>query len=280
MKDLPLRTAVAVVLLTLLGLVIWLGGIFQAVVLGIFAVFAVFEMNGVFNTRGLKPFIIPHIILGGGMFLMTFLLGAYAETAGLRVLCLAAAFFAAFFLIALERAINAKRTNDDLIAELVLLIYPLALFSFFGLIGFGNSDHSRLAIICIFAGVTMADNTAYMVGSLIGKHKLCPTISPKKSVEGAVAGLVGGALGGVICFFFQRLWGFELSLLNCILICFVGGAIGQIGDLFASTFKRWANVKDFGSIFPGHGGIIDRLDSAFFAAPFVYFMFRLLGLIG
>jgi len=277
MKDLPLRTAVAAVLLVLLGLVIWLGGGFQAIVLGVFAVLAVFEMNGVFKANGYKPFIIPHILLGGGMFPLMYFAARSNKLS--PAFWLFAAFFAAFILIALERAMNSKRTNDDLISSLVILFYPLALISFLGLIGFGHLDHSRLAIICIFAGVAMADNTAYMVGSLIGKHKLCPAISPKKSVEGAIAGLVGGALGGIICFFLQKLWGFELSIWYCILICFVGGALGQIGDLFASTFKRWANIKDFGSIFPGHGGIIDRLDSAMFAAPFVYFMFRLLGLI-
>ena len=278
MKDLPLRTAVAVVLLTLLGLVIWLGGIFQAIVLGTFAVLAVIEMNGVFKANGYKPFIVPHIMLGGGMFLLMYFAGK-AETAGSAALWLFAAFFAAFFSVALERALNVKRTNEDLIAELVILVYPLALIAFLGLIGFGRSDYSRLAIISIFAGVAMADNTAYMVGSMLGKHKLCPAVSPKKSVEGAIAGLIGGALGGVICYFAQKLWGFELSLWRCIFICFVGGTLGQIGDLFASTFKRWAKIKDFGSIFPGHGGIIDRLDSALFAAPFVYIVFRLFGLI-
>jgi phosphatidate cytidylyltransferase len=277
MKDLPLRTAVAAVLLVLLGLVIWLGGVFQAIVLGAFCVIAVLEMNGVFKARGCKPFIIPHILLGGGMFLLMYFASRPNKMSS--AFCLFAAFFAAFILIALERAMNAKRTNDDLVASLVILIYPLALISFLGLIGFGRHDHSRLAIVCIFAGVAMADNTAYMVGSLIGKHKLCPAISPKKSVEGAIAGLVGGALGGIICFVLQKIWGFELSIWYCVLICFVGGALGQIGDLFASTFKRWAEIKDFGNIFPGHGGIIDRLDSAMFAAPFVYFVFRLLGLI-
>lgn len=278
MKDLPLRTAVAAVLLILLGLVIWLGGVFQAIVLGAFSVLAVFEMNGVFKSNGYKPFIIPHIILGGGMFLLMYL----ASSAGghSQPLWLFAAFFAAFLMLAFERAANGSRANDDLAVSLVMLLYPLALLSFLGLVGFDRCDHSRIAIICVFAGVAMADNTAYMVGSLIGKHKLCPAISPKKSVEGAVAGLLGGALGGIISFFIQKLWGFDISIWTHILICFFCGALGQIGDLFASTFKRWANIKDFGSIFPGHGGIIDRLDSAMFAAPFVYIVFRLLGLIG
>ncbi|MBR3298253.1 MAG: phosphatidate cytidylyltransferase [Clostridia bacterium] len=234
MKDLPLRAAVAVVLLSLLGLVLWLGGVFQAVILGVFTVLAVFEMNAVFKAKGLKPFIIPHIVFGGGMFLLAYFCPQFFR--GSAALAVITALFAALFAIAFERAVNPKRSNDDLTAALAMLVFPVALFAFFALVGFAKDDHSRIAIICVFAGVAMADNTAYMVGSLIGKHKLCPAISPKKSVEGAIAGLIGGALGGVISFLLQKLWGFNVSILTHILVCFFAGAIGQIGDLFASTF--------------------------------------------
>lgn len=94
----------------------------------------------------------------------------------------------------------------------------------------------------------MADNTAYMVGSLFGKHKLCPYISPNKTVEGAVSGVVGGALGGVIVYFAQKLWGLDVSLVTLIAVCFIAGIVGQFGDLLASTFKRWAGVKDYSNL--------------------------------
>lgn len=113
------------------------------------------------------------------------------------------------------------------------------------------------------------DNTAYMVGSLFGKHKLCPYISPNKTVEGAVSGVVGGALGGVVVYFAQKLWGLDVSLVTLIAVCFIAGIVGQFGDLLASTFKRWAGVKDYSNLFPGHGGVMDRLDSAMVAAPIV-----------
>ncbi len=278
MKDLPLRTVVAVALLALLGLVLWRGGLLQAIVLGVFSVIAVLEMQNVFKRVDMRPFILPQLALGGGMFLLMYFVSGSDKPQN-TALFLTAAFFAAFFLLALERALNKKRTNHDLAAGIVTLVYPLALFAFFGLVGFGRSDSSRIALVMVFAGVAMADNTAYLVGSMLGKHRLCPAISPKKSVEGAVAGLIGGALGGVISYFMQKLWGLDIPILTHILICFTGGMIGQIGDLFASTFKRWAEIKDFGSIFPGHGGILDRLDSALFAVPFVYIAFRLLSLI-
>lgn len=273
MKDLPLRTLVAVGLLGLLALVAIFGGWIQAIVLGFFSAIAVFEMRGVFRAKGIEPFIIPPVILGAAMFVILFKLGS---------IWLFAAFTLAFLAIAIERILNKKRTNEDAVASIAILAYPLAPLCFFGLIGFNMNGFARLALLTVFASVIMSDNTAYMVGSLIGKRKLCPVISPNKTVEGGVAGLIGGALGGVIIYFVQPLLNCQsvIPLWILIVICFTAGLVGQFGDLFASTFKRWAGIKDFGKIFPGHGGIIDRLDSALFAAPIVYFALRLLVLLG
>ncbi|MBQ7060684.1 MAG: phosphatidate cytidylyltransferase [Clostridia bacterium] len=273
MKDLPLRTGVAVLLLGLLALVLIFGGWIQCAVLGLFSALAVFEMRGVFRAKGIEPFVIPQTVLGAVMFAVLYKLGTT---------WLFCAFTLAFLAIAIERIINKKRTNEDLVAAILILAYPIAPLSFFGLIGFDMQGLTRLALLTIFVSVIMSDNTAYMVGSLFGKHKLSPVISPNKTVEGGVAGLIGGAVGGVIVYFAQFLWmkGNTVSLPALIVICFTAGLIGQFGDLFASTFKRWAGIKDFGKIFPGHGGIIDRLDSALFAAPVIYFAFILLVCLG
>lgn len=273
MKDLPLRTGVAVLLLGLLALVLIFGGWIQCAVLGLFAALAVFEMRGVFRAKGMEPFVIPQTVLGAVMFAVLYKLGTT---------WLFCAFTLAFLAIAIERIINKKRTNEDLVAAILILAYPIAPLSFFGFIGFDMQGLTRLALLTIFVSVIMSDNTAYMVGSLFGKHKLSPVISPNKTVEGGVAGLIGGAVGGVIVYFMQFLWmkGNTVSLPALIVICFTAGLIGQFGDLFASTFKRWAGIKDFGKIFPGHGGIIDRLDSALFAAPVIYFAFILLVCLG
>ena len=257
MKDLPVRTLIAVLLIGLLCLVAWFGGWVQAAVLGLFTVAAVYEMFTIFVKRGIRPAVLPQILLGGSMFAVMYKFGARF------ILPLAAA---AFVAIMVERILNARRTNEDLIASLALLVYPVSLLACFGLVGFGRNDISRAAFLCIFAGPCMADNTAYMVGSLFGKHKLCPYISPNKTVEGAVSGVVGGALGGGIVYFAQKLWGLDVSLVTLIAVCFIAGIVGQFGDLLASTFKRWAGVKDYSNLFPGHGGVMDRLDSAMVAA--------------
>jgi CDP-diglyceride synthetase len=267
MKDLPLRTLVAFALLTLLGLVIWLGGWVEAAVLGLFSAVAVYEMQGLFNEKDIHPFVIPLLILGAGMFAVLYALGR---------LWFAGLFFLAFLAIAFERIFNKNRTNSDVAASLTILVYPLALFACFGLIGFGREDYSRLALLCIIVSVCLSDTFAYFVGSMLGRHKLCPAISPKKSVEGAVGGLIGGALGGVIVYFAQKLWSFPPASLPLLIgVCFLAGLVGQFGDLFSSTFKRWAGIKDFGKIFPGHGGIMDRVDSALFAAPVVFFAMQI-----
>ena len=271
MKDLPIRILVAAALLGLLALVLFFGGWVQAAVLGLFCCLSVFEMRSVFRAKELDPFVIPQAVLGAALFILMYLLGNG---------WVLAAFMLAFLAVAIERIFNKKRTNDDVLASLVILLYPILPFAFLGLVGFetGAASLSRLALLCIFAGVCMADNGAYLVGSLMGKHKLCPVISPNKTVEGAIGGLVGGALGGVIAYFAQFIWTGSriIPMPAVIVICFLAGLVGQFGDLFASTFKRWAGIKDFSHIFPGHGGIIDRLDSALFAAPLVYFAIRLI----
>ena len=108
---------------------------------------------------------------------------------------------------------------------------------------------------------------AYFVGSTLGRHKLCPQISPKKTVEGAVGGIVSSLIVTVIltlCFgFASRL---RVTLLLTVPFCI----LGMVGDLFASAIKRGAGIKDYGKLIPGHGGIMDRFDSTLFVFPIMY----------
>lgn len=266
MQDLPLRTAVAVVLIAILLCVIWFGGWIEAIVLGLFTAVAIYEMRNIFRKKGLSPFVLPLTVMGLSMFIILYKFGLL-YTFALAVL--------AFLAVVIERIMNHKRTNDDLVASLMLFVYPIIGLTSLALCGFEKDSLSRVALFCCFAGPIMADNAAYLVGSLIGKHKLCPSISPHKTIEGALAGLIGGALGGVLAYFVQKLWGFDVEMWKLILVCFIGGGIGQFGDLLSSTFKRWAGVKDFGTIFPGHGGVMDRIDSELTAAPLVFLFFSM-----
>ena len=114
------------------------------------------------------------------------------------------------------------------------------------------------------------DTCAYCVGMLIGKHKMAPVLSPKKSVEGGIGGVAGAALLGVI---YAAATGGPMA--EYALICAVGSLISMVGDLAASAIKRNQGIKDYGKLIPGHGGILDRFDSVIFTAPAIYFLAKL-----
>jgi phosphatidate cytidylyltransferase len=128
------------------------------------------------------------------------------------------------------------------------------------------SDMVWLVILAAFG----CDTFAYFTGYFLGKHKMAPNISPKKTWEGAA----GGILGSVICcgVFGWLLYG-DLGeiFIHCMVIGFFGALFGMAGDLIASAFKRKMGIKDYGNLIPGHGGILDRFDSVILVAPFVYY---------
>lgn len=128
-------------------------------------------------------------------------------------------------------------------------------------------------VFLVLFAVMACDSLAYFSGVTFGKHKLYPEVSPKKSIEGSLGGLVGSCLGvWLAAALFLPSFGAE----HVILVGLLLGVVGQIGDLFESLLKRACGVKDSGGIFPGHGGILDRLDSLLFAFPLAYYLARLL----
>ena len=113
-----------------------------------------------------------------------------------------------------------------------------------------------------------SDIMAYVTGRLCGKHKLAPHVSPKKTIEGAIGGLLGAAVG--LCIFgtvMNNNYGVGLSMVTLFISGILGGAAGQLGDLSMSLIKRNVGIKDYGKLFPGHGGVLDRFDSILFTAP-------------
>ena len=134
--------------------------------------------------------------------------------------------------------------------------------------------HPTFWAMLIFCVPFFADTAAYFVGSAMGKRKLCPKISPKKTFEGAAAGLLAGTLAPlVVGLIFHFVYG-DLHLLWWILpiIGLVNAVLSIIGDLFFSVVKRKYGIKDYGSVMPGHGGFLDRFDSMIFCIPFVYYL--------
>lgn len=127
--------------------------------------------------------------------------------------------------------------------------------------------HGQRWVLLVLIMTMVCDSSAYFVGTAWGKNRLYPAISPKKSVEGAIGGLVGSVLSALAA----HLWLVpDTSWLDCVMVGIMAGVFGQLGDLFESMLKRSANIKDSGAIFPGHGGMLDRIDSLLFSFPAVY----------
>jgi len=126
--------------------------------------------------------------------------------------------------------------------------------------------HTYVWIVLMSAFGT--DIFAYLTGKTLGKRKLCPAISPKKTVEGSIGGVIGSILlCGLFSLFFM-----PTEFWICIIIGVAGGIFSQLGDLAASTMKRKIGIKDWGTLIPGHGGVLDRIDSILFMAPLVYYI--------
>lgn len=143
---------------------------------------------------------------------------------------------------------------------------------------FGIENLSVIFIVLVFAITMLTDTLAYLVGSTLKGPKLAPKISPKKTISGAIGGIIGGVLGSLAVFWIIRVvpdWNAFLVLhylrwWHFLAFGLVGSVLGQIGDLFESKIKRSAGIKDSGTIFPGHGGMFDRIDAMVFVVAFVY----------
>ena len=144
--------------------------------------------------------------------------------------------------------------------------YLLLSFTFLILLPFVNGVYEQSVILTLIILIWVNDSFAFFVGKNLGKIKLFESVSPKKTIEG----FFGGVLFSLITAFILSYFCDFLSLTNLIVISLIASILGTAGDLVESKFKRQANTKDSGNIMPGHGGILDRLDSLLFVAPFVY----------
>ncbi len=165
---------------------------------------------------------------------------------------------------------NIKVAVDQISYTLLGIFYVAGLSGYF--ISIHGLENGKLWIVFLFLITWLGDSAAYYGGRKFGKRPLAPTISPGKTIEGSLFGLLGSLVGGVIATltFLQ-----EVSALHCLLAAIICGIIGQLGDLAESTLKRYTGVKDSGKLMPGHGGVLDRIDSLLFAGPVFYIYYRL-----
>ncbi len=191
------------------------------------------------------------------------------------------------FVILLAFAMIAKheRVKFEQVAlvSFISLAIPLALNTL-SFIRTNFPEHSIFYIVYIMLSVWVGDAGAYFVGTFLGKHKMCPKISPKKTWEGFFGGIITtGVIAFITCFVYEFIDAtvnggvhtFSVNYLYLVGLSLVLSVLGVLGDLSASLIKRECSVKDFGNILPGHGGVLDRFDSVLFAAPFAYMLFQL-----
>ena len=162
-----------------------------------------------------------------------------------------------------------KYHAEQVMAAFFGVVYVAVMLSFIYLTR--SLPDGKFLVWLIFLCSWGCDTCAYCVGMLIGKHKMSPVLSPKKSIEGAVGGVAGAALLGVI--YAAATQG---KMAEYALICAVGALISMVGDLAASAIKRNQNIKDYGKLIPGHGGILDRFDSVIITAPVIYYLAKMI----
>ncbi|MEG1519454.1 MAG: phosphatidate cytidylyltransferase [Clostridia bacterium] len=179
---------------------------------------------------------------------------------------------------------------NDATATIFATVYPMSFMSLFLLMNHGVGE--LVSIFLVLAISIFSDTFAYFVGVTVKGPKLCPTISPKKTISGAVGAVFGGMLGAVLIFLLFEYYNvleswpnlqmtrlftnWKIALPVYLAIGAVCSALTMVGDLSASSIKRKMGIKDFGKIFPGHGGFMDRLDGITFVAPAVYFAVALI----
>ncbi len=182
---------------------------------------------------------------------------------------------------------NSKYALQKSMNSIFVLVYPATLFAciflinhFFDLafvqsLGSGLDEIVIIFFVALLFVVTMMTDTfAMLVGTTFKGPKLCPMISPKKTVSGAIGGLIFGSLGGILLYYLFKLDGNFVSAIttlgirwtHLLIVSIIASIVGQVGDILASALKRSARVKDYGTIFPGHGGVMDRVDGLIFNA--------------
>ncbi|MBR3300011.1 MAG: phosphatidate cytidylyltransferase [Clostridia bacterium] len=243
---------------------------FIAVLTGI----AVYEL--IHNAAGLKSIPLCLIPVGYSV-IMSFLLdkSLYAGFEGGRVgdffgkapayLTIVYFLIAVFFLLLREKEFSLERI-------LAYTAYPMILsYAFSSLGGIISFESGIYYLLLLVNFASVCDTGAYFVGSFLGKHKLCPNISPKKTVEGSIGGIAASLIVSLILAACYGSHGnLAVTLAMTVLLCIVG----MMGDLFASVIKRRAGIKDYGNLIPGHGGILDRFDSMLLIAPILYMLMK------
>ncbi|HCA72222.1 MAG TPA: phosphatidate cytidylyltransferase [Ruminococcaceae bacterium] len=242
------------------------------IVIAVISIMGVWEISAALQMTKQISLVVPSYIFAA---ILPFLVDMFAKGLGLFIYTVV--LFGAMILY--HSVISFREVA--IIYSMAMLI-PSSLQTLVLLRDAGGTHGMFHVIVAIFAAWS-ADAGAYIFGSLFGKRKLCPNISPKKTVEGAVGGIISDVMVMLLFgFIFQNLyWGgtVYVNFVVLIVIGLVGAILSMLGDLSFSIIKRSCHIKDFSDLIPGHGGILDRFDSVIFVAPFVYLLLQVFPMV-
>jgi len=246
------RILVSVALLPLVLWIVWLGQWWLFALTLVAGILALHELYGI--TRGLRP-----LVLGGYAGLVLALVGAEQGGAAWLVAALAGTFALSFLVFGIS---DARPSFTGAMATTMLGVMWVG-GGLAALLLLRAAERGRLALLTVVLAVWADDTAAYFVGRLIGRHRMAPTLSPKKSWEGFVAGTAAAIAVAFFALYDQDVVTTGESLLLGLAI----GISATLGDLFESAVKRDLHVKDSGRLLAGHGGMLDRIDALLFAGP-------------
>ncbi len=242
------------------------------IVAAIFAAVGVFEMLGCIGVRKYPSVTVPSVLVSAAV-VFSARYGVLAAERSSYVLALFAtlAFVYIFYLMCVAVVSKGTKTIGDMALAAVMTLYITVGFTSLIVlrdVRSGENDIGAWLFTLVLVGAWIPDSAAYFVGRAFGKHKLIPDVSPKKTVEGAIGGVIFGGIAFVVTgFIASRAVGFEPHYLQLALAGLVVAVVSIFGDLIASLVKRQYGIKDYGKIFPGHGGVMDRFDSIIAIAP-------------
>lgn len=252
MKELLMRTVTGLILVLLTVLVASKGGVLMAYFTFLLSIIGLREFYNAIEGQDVSP-IKPIGYISCVLFLFHWL--DYERFSLMFIL-----YFSIIALLISLIFINNKTFYDISITFFGIFYIP---FLFQHILYLGGSIYIWLVFIIAWG----TDTSAYVFGNLFGKKKLCPNLSPNKTIEGSLGGILGPVL---LTYIFAKYLKLE-HIWKLIPLSIIGSIVAQLGDLSASKIKRISNIKDFGFIIPGHGGVLDRFDSILFTAPLVYY---------
>ncbi|RCW90002.1 phosphatidate cytidylyltransferase [Winogradskyella arenosi] len=273
MKELAIRALSGVIYVVLL-----IGSLYaqntSVILIGLFGLICLTEFSRLIHLKSFVQYIIFLVIYGGFWYMSVYNTTDLIANEAIKILLVITIFVN---LILIKDVFTAKKIPlFESKRHIVTAFYLTSGFVFMMLIANYQDEFTPFMLLGAFILIWVNDSAAYLVGKNFGKQKLFPSISPKKTVEGFLGGLFFSCVSSYFITVYAHSLGLTLSYTSWLILAIIVSVFGTFGDLIESKFKRQAGVKDSGVIMPGHGGLLDRLDSIIFAVPFIYLFIRIL----